>query len=97
MQMNQNATAQPEGSSRLSPAQCWAAVVTAHVLVSMKDITVKTGDETRCQCQDCETEFEVCLEPKFADMEYETAKRMGAGVRHVQFCPFCGGSKLEEA
>lgn len=62
----------------------------------MKDITVKTGSSVRCDCQDCESEWEITLEPKFAEMDYEEAKRQGAGVRHIHFCPLCGSTNIIE-
>lgn len=62
----------------------------------MKDITVRSGSEVRIYCTKCEQEWEIVLEPNHAEMDYETAKKNGAGVRHIQFCPGCGSTDLTE-
>lgn len=59
-------------------------------------ITVRSGSETRCYCRDCQLEWEICLEPNMAQMDYETSKANGAGVRSITYCPHCGGNNLDE-
>lgn len=63
----------------------------------MSEITIEFGGEVRCQCNECDQEWEICLEPKFAEMDPEQARKQGAGqTRVVQFCPLCGSTNIEE-
>lgn len=52
----------------------------------------KPGGTTRVDCTDCDTEFEVVLEPKIRD-GFSIAGTMPA--QKVQYCPFCGSKQVE--
>lgn len=51
------------------------------------------GQTERFNCDQCETEFEVTLEPKAKDNPRE-ARDMEGGV--VSYYPFCGGDITRE-
>lgn len=53
---------------------------------------MKPGETSRFQCNDCDTEFELTLEPKAkGTKEAETIR-----PRAVEGCPFCGSEDLEQ-
>ncbi len=65
-------------------------------VVMNKSTSVKTGTEVRCYCSKCELEYEVLLEPKMAEMDYDEMRQQpNAGVREANYCPFCGGTEVE--
>jgi hypothetical protein len=54
---------------------------------------MRPGETVRLDCPNCQTEFEVCLEPKARDNPKE-----GRGLRPqpLNCCPFCGGTDVDE-
>lgn len=55
----------------------------------------KPGEKTRYDCENCNTEFEVVLEPKVAEAEARGVTDAGDQIpaQKVQYCPFCGATE----
>lgn len=52
---------------------------------------LNNGETKRFECDECQKEFEVTLEPKCAEM-----KDPPKGYGGVDYCPFCGTSNPNE-
>ena len=53
------------------------------------DTEIQPGETMRFMCDNCGTEFEVCLEPK-VEPDMDT----GLEAKTVGYCPFCCGSAV---
>lgn len=61
--------------------------------------TINPGQTKRYACADCDTEFEVCLEPKEKGSKQAETGRDEKGhcvTNRVETCPFCASGDVEE-
>lgn len=55
---------------------------------------MKAGATQRFDCGDCNTEFEVTLEPKEAPAEGSKPPARPSPPKPVTHCPFCGSTEV---